>query len=329
MMQGGRVRAWGWAVVLTAACALPALAEAPERSPRPIANPKLLLVAASADPGTQGLALMSVAPPAATAPASVVTDATGALMLMRPRPRPQAVIEAAFAATQAPRGAAEAVAGSAPAAMAPETAVAERKGLFSFLRPSKRPDDLMVKQAAAVRIKPGKEAVISKKGSVCGIPDIKGEKLAPITAKVKGCGIKDPVRVTSVAGIRLSTPATINCETAKSLRSWLTKAVEPVYGKGKVVEVKIAASYACRPRNNQRGAKVSEHGRGNAVDIAGFTFSNGKSVTVLGNYDKTMRKAHKAACGIFGTTLGPGSDGFHQDHLHFDVARYRGGPYCR
>lgn len=323
------VRVVDWAIV-AAFLALPAAADAPDRSLRPLANPKALIAAAAADPGAQSLALLAIAPPATAAKASVVTDATGALMLQRPRARPQTVIEAAFAAAQAPRGSAEAVAASAPAAaMAPEVATPERKGLFSFLRPSKRPEDLMVKQAAAVRIKPGKEAVISKKGSVCGIPDIKGETLAPITARIKGCGIKDPVRVTSVAGIRLSTPATINCETAKSLRSWLTKAVEPVYGKGKVVEVKIAASYACRPRNNQRGAKVSEHGRGNAIDIGGFTFSNGKTVTVLGNYDKTMRKVHKAACGIFGTTLGPGSDGFHQDHLHFDVARYRGGPYCR
>ena len=41
-----------------------------------------------------------------------------------------------------------------------------------------------------------------------------------------------------------------------------------------------------------------------------------------------MRAAHRAACGIFGTTLGPGSDGYHEDHLHFDTVS-RGSPYCR
>ena len=45
--------------------------------------------------------------------------------------------------------------------------------------------------------------------------------------------------------------------------------------------------------------------------------------------DKAIRKAQKAACGIFGTTLGPGSDGYHEDHLHFDTASYRNGSYCR
>jgi hypothetical protein len=38
---------------------------------------------------------------------------------------------------------------------------------------------------------------------------------------------------------------------------------------------------------------------------------------------------HRAACGRFGTTLGPGSDGMHEDHLHFDTARHANGPYCR
>jgi hypothetical protein len=38
---------------------------------------------------------------------------------------------------------------------------------------------------------------------------------------------------------------------------------------------------------------------------------------------------HRAACGTFGTTLGPGSDGMHEDHFHYDTARHRNGAYCR
>jgi len=38
---------------------------------------------------------------------------------------------------------------------------------------------------------------------------------------------------------------------------------------------------------------------------------------------------HRAACGPFGTVLGPNADRFHQDHFHFDTARHRSGPYCR
>jgi hypothetical protein len=44
---------------------------------------------------------------------------------------------------------------------------------------------------------------------------------------------------------------------------------------------------------------------------------------------KPMKKAYRAACGTFGTTLGPESDRHHRDHLHFDIADQRGGAYCR
>jgi hypothetical protein len=60
---------------------------------------------------------------------------------------------------------------------------------------------------------------------------------------------------------------------------------------------------------------------------------NGQVLDVLRDYrggeGKVLRTAHKAACGTFGTTLGPGSDGYHENHLHFDTARYRSGTYCR
>jgi hypothetical protein len=77
-----------------------------------------------------------------------------------------------------------------------------------------------------------------------------------------------------------------------------------------------------------KGAKISEHGKGKAIDIGAFVLDNGQMLTVLDNYNKSVRKAHAAACGPFGTTLGPGSDGFHENHLHFDTARYSYGSYC-
>ena len=169
----------------------------------------------------------------------------------------------------------------------------------------------------------------SAKGSVCGDPGIKGVKLARIKSKVKGCGVEDPVSVTSIDGIRLSQPSTIDCPTARALKTWVQQSMRPAFGNREVVELRIAAHYICRPRNNIKGNRISEHGRGKAIDIAGFVFSDGKSWTVAHDYNKQIRKAHKGACGIFGTTLGPGSDGYHEDHLHFDTASYRGGPYCR
>jgi hypothetical protein len=176
---------------------------------------------------------------------------------------------------------------------------------------------------------PKKKEKKSKKGSVCGDPSIKGEKLARLKSSVKGCGVEAPVRVTSIDGIRLSQPATIDCDTAIALKAWIRDGLRPAMGQREVVELSIAAHYICRPRNNVKGQKISEHGRGKAIDIAGFVFADGSSWTVANDYNRQIRKAHKAACGIFGTTLGPGSDGYHEDHLHFDTASYRSGPYCR
>jgi hypothetical protein len=204
------------------------------------------------------------------------------------------------------------------------------------IRPKARPKGLaqvaVVPEAETAAVVPqGKPAreKRSKKGSVCGDPAIKGVKLARISSRVKGCGVAEPVQVTAVDGVRLNPPATLDCDTARALRAWVDKGMRPAFKGREVVELRIAAHYICRPRNNVKGNRISEHGHGKAIDIAGFVFSDGKEWTVLGNYNKEIRRAHKAACGIFGTTLGPGSDGYHENHLHFDTASYRGGPYCR
>jgi hypothetical protein len=170
-------------------------------------------------------------------------------------------------------------------------------------------------------------------GSVCQDPGITGVQIADIQGAKRGCGVQDPVRVTMVDGVSLSTPVTIDCATARALRQWVTTQVQPAFGRTPVTQLQIAAHYACRGRNNKRGAQISEHGRGKAIDISAFTLANGTVLDVLKHYKsgkgRPIRAAYKGACGIFGTTLGPGSDGYHEDHLHFDTASHRSGPYCR
>jgi hypothetical protein len=168
----------------------------------------------------------------------------------------------------------------------------------------------------------------SLKGSVCGVAAIKGEEIAPITSKVQGCGVEEPVRVTSVAGVRLSQAATVDCSIAKSLNAWVDEVAQPAFD-GKLVELRVAAHYICRSRNNVRGAKISEHGKGRAIDISALVLSNGTVLTVRDNYNKLMRRIYKAGCSYFRTTLGPGSDGYHEDHFHFDASARKGGAYCR
>ena len=196
------------------------------------------------------------------------------------------------------------------------------------LRPSLRPR--RVTQAAA------KVVTLRAKGAICGTSAIQGDVIAPVTGKLRGCGVPNAVRVRSVQGVALSTPAVMDCTTAKALNTWVARAVLPEFGAkgGGVRRLRVAAGYACRTRNSQPGAKISEHGKGRAIDISGIDLRDGTRVTLLGDWGKgsngrILRRLWQAACGPFGTVLGPESNRFHRDHFHFDTARYRSGPYCR
>jgi hypothetical protein len=153
-----------------------------------------------------------------------------------------------------------------------------------------------------------------------------------------GCGVDNAWRVYSVGTVRLSQPGTFNCRQAGQVNRWMQgpvqAAAQDIFGEP-VVEVKVAASYSCRPRNNVRGAKLSEHGFGNAIDVSGFTLASGRTVSVLedwngGRDERAFLRAVRAdACGPFRTVLGPGSDANHRDHLHLDLQNHRsGGTYC-
>ena len=160
------------------------------------------------------------------------------------------------------------------------------------------------------------------------------EKRAPVRGPGR-CGVDPAWTVREVAGVRLSQPATIRIETARALERWLVNTAIPAVGRrgGGLTELKVVAHYSCRTRNSRPGARLSEHARGNAIDISAFVMADGSRVTVLDGWrsgDSTLlRKLHSGACGPFGTVLGPNADRHHQDQFHFDVANHRGGPYCR
>ncbi len=174
-----------------------------------------------------------------------------------------------------------------------------------------------------------------RKGSVCGDILIQGKAVGKVPGKIKACGIKDAVQVTSISGVALSRPSTMDCGTAIALNEWVDKTVIPTFKRrGPVVELQVAAHYACRTRNNQKGARISEHGKGRAIDISGFKMADGEVVTVLNGWrknpsQKQLIKVWRGACGPFGTVLGPNSDRYHRDHFHLDTARHRRGAFCR
>ncbi len=153
-----------------------------------------------------------------------------------------------------------------------------------------------------------------------------------------GCEVHHRYEVQSLAGVEFSQTATMNCGLVAPLDDWLDNTVQNsatrTFGE-RVVSIDVAASYSCRPRNNVRGARMSEHGYGNAIDIAAFTLESGRKVSVLEDWngradsEKFLRQVRGEACGEFMTVLGPGSDAHHRDHIHLDLQNRRSGnAYC-
>ncbi|MFS8044147.1 extensin family protein [Rhizobium sp. BR 314] len=154
-----------------------------------------------------------------------------------------------------------------------------------------------------------------------------------------GCGIDKPITLTSpLPEIELKPEGKMRCETALALAQWMNGSVIPstaALENGKIVTINQASTYICRLRNNASTGKISEHARGNAIDVASFTFENGNTIGIEPRReDPTLtgafqRAASASACLYFTTVLDPASDAAHETHFHLDVLERNGGfRYC-
>ena len=195
------------------------------------------------------------------------------------------------------------------------------------LRPTVRP--------AAITRRAVEQRIARARGQVCGDPAIQGETIGAVAGR-GACGIDSGVRVRSVAGVTLRPAALMDCRTAGALKRWVTSGVKPAVGQtgGGASSLRVVSHYSCRFRNSASSGRLSEHAFGRAIDIAGIGLRSGREITVLtdwgrGEAGRQLREMWRAACGPFGTVLGPNSNRFHRDHFHFDTARYRSGSFCR
>lgn len=173
------------------------------------------------------------------------------------------------------------------------------------------------------------------RGAVCGDLQIQGRDIGTVSGP-GSCGIEGAVEVRSIGGVRLSRPARMDCRTATALHRWIRDGAAPAIGNdgGGIATIRVIGGYSCRTRNNASGARLSEHAFGRAIDIAGFALRDGTRISLTDDWNSSaygarLRQMHRAACGAFGTVLGPDANAAHRDHFHFDTARYRGGSYCR
>jgi hypothetical protein len=146
------------------------------------------------------------------------------------------------------------------------------------------------------------------------------------------CGISHPFKIAAFGGgeISLRQPVTLGCPIIPRIDGWLDEVVQPaaeLYFGTRVAEVR-SGSYSCRGRNNQRGGKLSEHSYGNAMDVMAFRLVDGREINIergwRGAQDEQefLREVFIGACRYFTTVLAPGSDAFHYNHFHIDLARH-------
>ncbi len=112
------------------------------------------------------------------------------------------------------------------------------------------------------------------------------------------------------------------------MASWVREDVAPAAAAlgSALARVEVAASYVCRPRNNVRGAVLSEHGRANALDVRALRLAEGRIIPITAkDVPELMAEMRRSACERFTTVLGPGADASHEFHLHVDLAARRGG----
>jgi len=161
-------------------------------------------------------------------------------------------------------------------------------------------------------------------------------RIDDIASTDDGCGVRHPVSVSAFSsGVAVTPAARMTCETALAAAKWIAGVVRPAAEALEVELVRVVqgSTYVCRRRNNQPTGKLSEHARGKALDVMAFEFEGRPAIPVEpragnGTIEEAFQRAVRAgACLHFTTVLGPGSDEFHADHLHLDLAlrtnRYR------
>jgi hypothetical protein len=148
------------------------------------------------------------------------------------------------------------------------------------------------------------------------------------------CSVDDAVRLEAVwladkTRVAVTPPAVLRCIFAEAIVHWVREdlALAARSLGSPLKSIDNYAAYDCRGRNRIVGVRLSEHGKANALDIRSLKLANGTVVELTDPHvTKELReRLRKNACARFMTVLGPGSDGYHENHIHVDLAERAGG----
>ncbi|ANU07876.1 extensin family protein [Paraurantiacibacter namhicola] len=133
------------------------------------------------------------------------------------------------------------------------------------------------------------------------------------------------------------TPAA-TCAVDAGLEIWLRQSLQPAARElfqADIERVEHLGVFGCRRLYGNDSGPWSEHATGNAIDIAGFTLSDGTRINVLRDWSNKgakgafLRRVRDGACGVFSTTLSPDYNAAHADHFHLDQGGRAFGNVCR
>lgn len=151
------------------------------------------------------------------------------------------------------------------------------------------------------------------------------------TREGAGCSLENGVGY-SGDRTRLSQDARVTCPMAAALSAWEQQIVAPAaqrHLRSDVKLVEVLSAYSCRTRYSKPGAPISEHGKGDAIDVGGFRLSDGRVITVehgwRGDRDEAafLREVRDRSCEVFNAVLSPDYNAAHYNHMHFDLGRDR------
>ncbi len=151
--------------------------------------------------------------------------------------------------------------------------------------------------------------------------------LPPITGPGE-CTATDVVNVTAVRlpdnhRVMFSPVVTLQCLMAEAVAHWIRDDVAPTLNTlGMSLQgVETLESFGCRSFNGVNGAKLSEHGHANALDVRSLKLANGTVVELTSaTVSKPLREQlRQTTCARFATVLGNGADAYHESLVHIDL----------
>src|SRR5256886_7648971 len=167
--------------------------------------------------------------------------------------------------------------------------------------------------------------------SACRLALTEEIAIAPSIPDIRGpgdCGGEDLVRLEAVVlpdkrRVTVKPAAIMRCTMASAIADWIRIDMAPLaLSLGSVVsDLDNFDSFECRGLNGIAGAQLSEHGHANALDVRALKLANGQSISFT---DRTVAREVRenilhSVCARFSTVLGPGADGYHEDHIHLDL----------